>query len=377
MKKIRVLHLYKDAYPESMGGVAKFTNNLCKAGNLLGIENTVLAFSKKNKSSYQLTIDNYNVFFIPENFSIFSTSFSIGAFKKFKELVLKSDIIHYHFPYPFSDILNIFCGVRKPRVLTYHSDIVRQKKFMFLYRFLMNSFLNSVDYIVATSPNYLSTSKILKRFSNKVSVIPIGLSSKDYPAINNKIHCRYKQTLPERFFLFIGYFRYYKGLHLAFNAVKNTKINLVLAGDGEIKKDLLNKIKKENIQNITILDKISEEEKVSLLNLCTGFIFPSHLRSEAFGIALLEAALFGKPMVSCEIGTGTSFVNKDKITGLVVKPNSPIELRNAMQYLLDNEKASENMGKQAMVRAKELFNLKDSALSYLEVYKKLISRYKE
>ena len=48
-----------------------------------------------------------------------------------------------------------------------------------------------------------------------------------------------------------------------------------------------------------------------------------------------------------------------------------------MQYLLDNEKASENMGKQAMVRAKELFNLKDSALSYLEVYKKLISRYKE
>ena len=114
-----------------------------------------------------------------------------------------------------------------------------------------------------------------------------------------------------------------------------------------------------------------------MLNLCTGFIFPSHLRSEAFGIALLEAALFGKPMISCEIGTGTSFVNKDKITGLVVKPNSPIELRNAMQYLLDNEKVSENMGKQAMGRAKEMFNLKDSALSYLEVYQNLISRYRK
>ena len=59
MEKIRVLHLYKDAYPESMGGVAKFTNNLCKAGNLLGIENTVLAFSKNKKSSYQIKIDNY------------------------------------------------------------------------------------------------------------------------------------------------------------------------------------------------------------------------------------------------------------------------------------------------------------------------------
>ena len=110
-----------------------------------------------------------------------------------------------------------------------------------------------------------------------------------------------------------------------------------------------------------------------MLNLCTGFIFPSNLRSEAFGIALLEAALFGKPMISCEIGTGTSYVNKNKITGLVVKPNSPIELRNAMQYLLDNKKVSENMGRQAMVRAKELFDLKDSVLSYLEIYKNLIS----
>ena len=238
----------------------------------------------------------------------------------------------------------------------------------------MNSFLNSVDHIVATSPNYLSTSKVLKRYSNKVSVIPIGLSQKDYPEISNKIYCCYKKMLPKRFFLFIGYFRYYKGLHIALNAVKNTKINLVLAGDGEIKKSLLNKIKKENIQNITILDKVSEQEKICLLNLCTGFIFPSHLRSEAFGIALLEAALFGKPMISCEIGTGTSYVNKNKITGLVVKPNSPIELRNAMQYLLDNEKVSENMGKQAMERAKEMFNLTDSALSYKELYKNLISR---
>ena len=59
MEKIRVLHLYKDAYPESTGGVAKFTNNLCKASNLLGIENTVLAFSKTHKSSYQITIDDY------------------------------------------------------------------------------------------------------------------------------------------------------------------------------------------------------------------------------------------------------------------------------------------------------------------------------
>lgn len=377
MKKIKVLHFYKCAYPESIGGIEKFINDLCKSGVTFGIQNTVMAFSRKNKNIKKINIASYKVILIPENFSIFSTSFSFSAFKKFKELVSKADIIHYHFPYPFSDILHFFCRVKKPSIMTYHSDIVRQKRLMFLYRLLMNHFLNSVNHIVATSPNYLFTSEVLKRFSNKVSVIPIGLNFADYPSINKEIHSLYREKLPKNFFLYIGYFRYYKGLKIALNAVKNSDINLVLAGDGEIKKYLLREINKENMKNVILLGQVSEEEKVSLLNLCKGFIFPSHLRSEAFGISLLEAAFFGKPMISCDIGTGTSFVNVHNLTGLVVKPNSPIKLRNAMQYILDHKEVSEKMGEEAKIRAKKIFNLQNTVESYNKVYKNLISVDKE
>lgn len=376
MKKIKVLHFYKCAYPESIGGIEKFVNDLCKSGVSFGIQNTVMAFSRTNKNIKTINIASYKVILIPETFTLFSTSFSFSAFKKFKELVSKADIIHYHFPYPFSDILHFFCRVRKPSIITYHSDIVRQKRLMFLYILLMNLFLNSVNHIVATSPNYLSTSNILKRFSSKVSVIPIGLNFADYPSINREIHSFYRKKLPKYFFLFIGYFRYYKGLQIALNAVKDTDINLVLAGDGEIKKYLLRKMNKENIKNVMILDQVTEEEKVSLLNLCKGFIFPSHLRSEAFGISLLEAAFFGKPLISCDIGTGTSFVNVHNLTGLVVKPNSPIQLRNAMRYILDHKEVAEKMGEEAKIRARKIFNLQNAVESYKKVYKNLLSIHK-
>ena len=70
-----------------------------------------------------------------------------------------------------------------------------------------------------------------------------------------------------------------------------------------------------------------------MFELCFAVLFPSHLRSEAFGISLLEGAMYGKPLISSEIGTGTTYINIDKETGLVVPPSDPIALREAMDFL--------------------------------------------
>ncbi len=110
-----------------------------------------------------------------------------------------------------------------------------------------------------------------------------------------------------------------------------------------------------------------------MLNLCYGFIFPSHLRSEAFGISLLEAASVGKPLISSEIGTGTTYVNIHNETGIVINPGSSIELKNAMQYLLDNPDIAKEMGKSAKKRSKALFSGNDQANAYFNLYSKLIN----
>lgn len=45
------------------------------------------------------------------------------------------------------------------------------------------------------------------------------------------------------------------------------------------------------LSNVHFLGWQSDEDKVALLTLCTGVVFPSHLRSEAFGVALVEGAM--------------------------------------------------------------------------------------
>ena len=238
----------------------------------------------------------------------------------------------------------------------------------------MYKFLNSVDRIVATSPNYLKTSEVLQPFKNKVEVIPIGIRSKEKSVSKNNNRFSYwKNKLPKTFFLFVGAMRYYKGLHVALNAIKNTNYNLVIAGSGGVENELKEQAKKNNLTNVFFVGDVSEEDKYILYSLSYVFIFPSHLRSEAFGISLVEAASMSKALISCEVGTGTSFVNIHKKTGLVVTPSSSDELKEAMRYLIKNPDKNRDFGINAKKRYQQLFTDVKQGKSYFNCYKKLIS----
>lgn len=371
---MKVLHFYKSSLPETYGGVEKFMDTLCRESNKLGVKNIVLSLSK-SPSKDPIKMDGYEVIQVKEDLFVASTGFSISAINKFKQLADEVDIIHYHFPNPFADMLHFICKIKKPTIVTYHSDILKQKFLLQLYKPLRNSFLKSVDKIVATSPNYFVTSDVLQKFSNKTSVIPIGINLDDYPKKDDEIIEAFKVKLKIPFFLFVGALRYYKGLHIAIEAAAmNQDVNIVLAGMGGIKDELEAKVNDLKLKNVKFLGAINEEEKVALLNLCYGFIFPSHLRTEAFGISLLEASAFGKPMISCEIGSGTSFVNKHNETGLVIAPGSSKELYEAMKYLLDNEDIAKKMGEKAKLRAAELFTSIEQANSYFKLYQEMLSK---
>ena len=127
-----------------------------------------------------------------------------------------------------------------------------------------------------------------------------------------------------------------------------------------------------NLTNIHFLGQLSEEDKVALFMLCYAVVFPSHLRSEAFGISLLEGAMYGKPMISSEIGTGTTFINIADKTGLVVPPSDPIALGQAMKFLWENPEMAKKMGNQAEDRYWQLFTADKMTNAYVELYKELV-----
>jgi len=369
---MKVLHVFKTYFPDTFGGVPQVINQLVRGTEILGVTSEVLTLSP-NAGEETIMVYGHKVHRCRSSFEFASTPFSFSAFLRFRQISQEADLIHYHFPYPFSDILHLATAIKKPSLVTYHSDIVKQKYLLKLYRPLQELFLRSVDHIVATSSNYQSSSNVLLRYKNKTSVIPIGIDKATYPVASTEKLNFWRKKFGPRFFLFVGVIRYYKGLHTLVDAALNSDYPIVLVGSGPIEAELKKQAEKLQVRNIHFLGFLPDVDKVALLKLCYAFVFPSHLRSEAFGISLLEGAMYGKPLISCEIDTGTTYINIDKKTGLVVPPNDSVALRQAMDYLWKNPKESASMGEQAEKRYGDLFTSEKMASSYVDLYQTLVA----
>ncbi len=372
---MRVLHFYR-TYSQSYGGIEQVIRQLCLGSQQFGIEPEVLVLSR-DRSAGDEFIDGHRVIRAPMDFEIASTGFSRAVFARFRERAAQADLIHYHFPWPFMDVVHFVCAVpkmNKPTLVTYHSDIVRQKFLLQLYRPLMHRFLGSVDRIVASSPNYLASSSTLARYRDKVSVIPYGLDSHGpaYPLPEAARLDAWRARVGTKFFLFVGVLRYYKGLHILLDAAQGRDYPVVIVGAGPVEAELKAHAVRLGLRNVIFLGALPDEDKVSLLSLCHALVFPSHLRSEAFGISLLEGAMYGKPMISSEIGTGTSFINIDKETGCVVPPGDPAAFRQAMDFLWSHPAEAAAMGQQAVRRYQRYFTAEKMSESYAALYKDLL-----
>lgn len=368
---MRVLHFYR-TYSQSYGGIEQVIRQLCTGTQAHGIEPEVLVLSRDRSAGDEI-IDGHRVIRVPMDFEIASTGFSRAVFARFRERAAQADLIHYHFPWPFMDVVHFACdvpGMNKPTLLTYHSDIVRQKLLLQLYRPLMHRFLGSVDRIVASSPNYLASSSVLARYRDKVTVIPYGLDrhGSSYPTPGPARLEYWRKQVGTKFFLFVGVLRYYKGLHILLEAAQDREYPIVIVGAGPVETELKAHAARLGLRNVTFLGALPDEDKVALLSLCHALVFPSHLRSEAFGISLLEGAMFGKPMISSEIGTGTSFINIDKETGCVVPPGDAPAFRQAMDFLWTHPEQATALGKQAAARYENLFTARKMAENYAMLY---------
>ncbi len=357
--------------PDSYGGIEQFIFQLAHGSVERGIGVEVLSLSPSVRDeTVQLT--NHLAHRVRRDIEVASTSMSAASLRKFADLARDVDIVHLHYPWPFGDLVHLLSSVSKPTVLTYHSDIVRQKLLAKLYKPIMRRFLRSVDRIVATSPNYLGSSETLRPYRHKTNVIPIGLDRSTYPRADAARLEEWRKKLSGRFLLFVGVLRYYKGLHILLEALRGTNVPTLIVGAGPIEAELRSHAERIGLTNVHFMGAVSEDDKVALFELSYAVVFPSHLRSEAFGISLLEAAMFGKPMISSEIGTGTSYINIDGETGLVVPPNDSNALRNALLFICDHPELAREMGSNARSRFEQHFTAEKMVDGYISLYNELL-----
>ncbi|MCG9082778.1 glycosyltransferase [Laribacter hongkongensis] len=374
---MRVLHVYRTYYPDPPGGLQEAIRQIAATSATYSIEPRVFALSP---DPHPAEIDRPEARVIRCRSWVAPASCDLGssaAFQRFAESVGWADVINYHFPWPFADLLHWIVRPTAPAVMTYHSDIVRQRWLGCAYAPLMQGMLRDMRAIVATSPPYADTSPVLADAAHRdrVRMIPLGIDEGSYPQHGDDV-VLHKLGVDEGelFCLFIGVLRYYKGLHTLVQAAANVKAKVVIAGTGPEHAALQALVRQLGLQNVVFAGQVSDAEKVALLQRCRALVLPSHLRSEAYGMVLVEASMFGKPMVSCEIGTGTSFVNLHGETGFVVPPESPEALAHAMNALLDDGVLAEKFGRAARRRYEVLFSGHVLGKAYAQLYQDVLNK---
>jgi len=367
---MKVLHLGKFCPPKE-GGIEVFSYDLLEALNKKGVQADLLCFGETTKEDIYR---NFKYFACKRNIKLNSAPLSFDFAKTFKKIVDDYDIIHVHSPNPLAEALTLFAD--KETIIHWHSDIVKQKISYIFYKPIQQKVLKKATKIIVTSPQYLSTSKQVANYKDKSVVIPSGLNPKRLEIKNEDLNEfeRVKNKIKnKKVVLSVGRLVEYKGFEYLIEAGKYLREDIVvlIAGGGPLYEKLNKKIQELNLYNKVFLLGRVKNVSVFMKN-CDLFCLPSVSRNEAFGLVLVEALYFGKPLVTTNVeGSGMNFVNINDETGLVVPPKNPKALAEAINKILSDESLYQKFSKNALSRFK-YFEIDSIAEKLIELYNDIL-----
>ncbi len=363
---MKILHVYKDYFPV-VGGIENHIKMLAEAQVARGHTVSVLVTSRDHHTHIEY-LNGVRIIFASRLATISSAPLSLALF----DLIRREspDVTHLHFPYPLGEMANFFFGRARKTILTYHSDIIRQKFLRVLYHPLMERMLARADRIIATSPNYIVSSPVLSRYQNKCVVVPLGI---DPAPFENGVPAK-SRVMPHASLLFVGHLRYYKGIHYLLQAMREVPCaHLTIVGTGPMERAWRELAQRLNVSDrVSFAGVVSDAELPAYYAAADLFVLPASERSEAFGAVQLEAMAAGKPVICTELGTGTSFVNIHEETGLVVPARDAHALAAAIHRLLADPALRVRMGNAGRARVQSEFTLEKMVERVLEVYQAVL-----
>lgn len=350
---LSIVHVYKDYWPV-VGGIENHIKDLAEAEAALGHEVTVLVTNPGGRPSRE-TLNGVQVIRAARLATVASTPLSLTL--PFLLSRLRPDVSHIHFPYPVGELSQWLLRRKRPYVITYHSDVVKQQRILRFYNPLLRRVLAEAAGILVASPNYVQSSPYLRPLAAKCTIVPFAVDVERFAGAEPLFARDGRFTL-----LFLGRHRYYKGGDDLTRAVAqlpaDLPVRLLMGGDGPLRSEWEQLSRSLGMQEkIQFVGELSEADLPKFYASGDLFVLPANSRAEAFGKVLQEAMAAGLPCLTTELGTGTSFVVQDGVTGRVVLPQQPEALAIAIQQLASQPELCQQMGQAGQARARQEFSL--------------------
>lgn len=370
MKKKEVIHLAKYYKPYS-GGMEAVVASI--AENCKDRQVSVVASDPDNQEPIEV-VCGVKVVRSKDYFSFVSTPMSPKYILNSLRALNSSDaILHVHLPNPLPNLailIGFFLRLNLPPiVIHWHSDIVKQKFLIHFYKPLMNWLLSKSAAIIVTSEEYLSGSIQLKDFRKKCVVVPIGIESIESRVSPDKV-LKIKQKYESNKIIFaLGRHVYYKGFEVLIRAASHIEGAVILIGGKGPDTDCYRRMISELglSEKVFLLGAIPDEDLASYYSAADVFCMPSIEKSEAFGVAQLEAMSVGTPVVSTRIiGSGVPWVNKSGESGLVCEPKDVMDLVKSLKNILDDDELRKELGEGAKQRFSSMF-ITDNMIEKIEM----------
>jgi glycosyltransferase involved in cell wall biosynthesis len=377
---VRVTFVNKYYFPPHLGGVEQSLNLLAGALALRDGMTVEAIVSNEGRETVRERVAGVDVDRIGRLFAYASTPIAPGmtaAIRARGAGQARTDVFHLQFPYPWGEMSWLRAHAGVPTVMTYHSDVVRQRALLTAYAPVLRRVLDRVDRVIVGSPQMIEHSPFLARIAEKCRVVPFAIDTARFPETADVAAraavLRSAHTRPV--VLFVGRLVYYKGVGVLLDAMTDVDADLVVIGRGPLEGELRERAVARGIgDRVTWLPPADDAELGAWYRAADVFCLPSVARSEAYGLVQLEAHLAGTPVVSTSLPTGVPYVNLDGETGLIVEPEDVVGLASALRRLLDDDALRARMGGRARERVLAEFTVDRMVDATLGVYDEAVDR---
>lgn len=364
----KITHIFKTYFPETNGGLEEAIRQIGRQAVSKGFSVEVVSVGA---SAYSLTTpDGITSRFHKRTCDLYSNPFSLSLAKDFAAICEDTDILHFHFPWPTAELLALLHSAKKPVVVTFHCDIHKSRFLKTLYLPVVKRFLKKADRICVTSRNLLDTTPYLHKFREKTEEIHLWFDEERFTGLSDPDPqvTAFTEKL-RNYALFVGVLRWYKGLDVLLDAARAADGDVVIVGKGPLYAHLKARIKRENLTNVHLLGFQDDNNLKHLIKRARAVVLPSITPAEAFGQILLEGLNFSRPLISTELGTGTSLVNRHNHTGLVIKPGCSAALSEAMNRILKEDRLYERFCRNAYSHYRNNFTADVQGDKYIDIYR--------